>query len=160
MLQEFYAVLAQVSFTVLGLWFVVIQLRRDEWRTSRSHRLGARAVATDFALPGVMSLLTLANPDSAVLWRVSFAVFATLGAVGLALLIGDPESSRPLARWAQWLAVGLYVAIALVAILAAPISAGLQIEPLQLEAVLLSLLLLVGLNVAIGQLLEGDEDAQ
>lgn len=161
MLQEFYATLAQVSFTVLGLWLVVIQLRRSEWRHSRSRRLGARAVAIDFALPGVMSLLVLANPESALLWRVSFAVFAALGALGLALLIGDSETDGNggrLTRWAQLSALILAIVIALVAMLAAPIAGDLGIAPLQVEAVLLSLLLLVGINVAVGQLLEGDED--
>jgi hypothetical protein len=161
MLQEFYAALAQVSFTVLGLWLVVIQLRRDEWRTSRSRRVGARAVAIDFALPGVMSLLTLANPDSALLWRVSFTVFGALGALSLALLIGDPDTAvrgGRLARWSQWLVLVLYIAVAFVAMLAAPIAGGLQLQPLQVEAVLLSVLLLVGLTVAVGQLLEADEN--
>jgi uncharacterized membrane protein YhdT len=161
MLQEFYAALAQVSFTVLGLWLVVIQLRRDGWRSSRSRRVGARAVAIDFALPGVMSLLALADPDGAVLWRVAFTVFGALGALGLALLIGDPGTSvrgGRLARWSQWLVLILYVAVALVAMLAAPIAGGLQVAPLQVEAVLLSVLLLVGLAVAVGQLLEADED--
>lgn len=156
MIQDFYATLAQVSFTVLGLWFVVIQLRREEWRASPRRRLGARAVAIDFALPGVMSLLTLANPDSAALWRVSFVVFAGLGAAGLAVLIARGGAGREPApgQWGQWVAVAIYGAVAVVALLAVPIAAGLGLAPLHIEAVLLSLLLLVGLNVAVGQLFQ------
>lgn len=162
LIQDFYTALAQVSFTVLGLWFVVIQLRRDEWRASRRRRLGARAIALDFALPGTMSLLTLANPDSSALWRVSFALFAVLGATGLGLLsLGaatDAGRQRPSMGWGNGLAVVLYAVIALVAIFAGSLAGALAVQPLQIEAVLLALLILVSLNVALGQLFEAGEE--
>lgn len=101
-----------------------------------------------FALPGVMSLLTLANPDSAVLWRVSFAAFAVLGAVGMALLGRPTDDDGGLRRPLHWGALALYGAVAVVAVFADRAAAVVGVSALQVEAVLLSLLLFVGLNLA------------
>ena len=45
-------------------------------------------MALHFSLPGLMSLLALVNPDSAILWRTSFAIVAIGGAVVLIVLRG------------------------------------------------------------------------
>lgn len=108
-----------------------------------------------FALPGVMSLLNLANPDSSVLWRISFAAFAALGGVGMVLLDRPAHPDGALPGLVHWSAVGLYAALALVAVFADAAAAVFGVDPLQVEAVLLSLLLFLGLNLAFSLLFAG-----
>ncbi len=52
------------------------------------HRRRSYGVALHFALPGVMSLLALVDPQDSAFWRVSFAIVALGGAFrgGLAVL--------------------------------------------------------------------------
>lgn len=140
---------------MFGLWLVVVQVRRRDWADRRERRWGAQAVAMHFALPGVMSLLTLANPASVLLWRASFAAFAVLGGVGMVLLGRPGEDLGTLQRLVHWSAIGLYGAVAVVALFASAVATTLGVNPLQLEAVLLSLLLFVGLNLAFALLFAG-----
>jgi len=85
--QAFYAAFATASFTVLGLWMFVVQARRLEWAHSREHLRRAYAIHLQFGLAGLMSLLSLVDPDSKALWRSSFAVAAAVGAIALVALI-------------------------------------------------------------------------
>ena len=81
MLTDFYGSSASISFTILALWFVVAQTRYADWMASPEHRRRASAVSLHFALPGLMSLLSLADPQNAGLWRVTFTLAGALGAV-------------------------------------------------------------------------------
>lgn len=150
-LSDFYATLAQISFTLLGFWFVVVQMRRDEWARP-AFRLGALAVTLHLAMPGMMSLLDLADPDDEELWRASFAVFAAVGLGGV-LLLGQPATSPTLLSvLGHWGAVVLYVLVAVVALFAEGVESAFDTHALQVEAVLLSLLILLSLNLAVAML--------
>jgi hypothetical protein len=84
MLTDFYVAFSAVCFTLLGLWIIVVQTRHGEWRQSTVHRRRAYVVALHFSLPGLMSLLSLVDPASTTLWRISFAIVAA-GVVAVAL---------------------------------------------------------------------------
>jgi len=58
-------------FTLLGLWFIVVQTCHAECRRSAVHRRRAYGVALHFSLAGLMSLLSLVDPASTALWRIS-----------------------------------------------------------------------------------------
>ncbi len=150
MLQDFYEVGASASFTLLGLWWIVVQARRAEWRARPERRRAALAISLQFALPGMMSLLSLVDPESEALWRVSFGSAAVVGAAGLVVLQRGPDGMfrpRTPAKVAYLVAVALYAAIALVALLALALKdAG--VPPRQLDAALLACLLFVGLCIA------------
>src|SRR5437763_15002339 len=88
MLTDFYIAFGTVCFTLLGLWLIVVQTRHAEWRGVAAYRRRAYGVALHFSLPGLMSLLSLVNPASMTLWRVSFAG----GAAGRAA--GRPRAPR------------------------------------------------------------------
>jgi undecaprenyl pyrophosphate phosphatase UppP len=158
-MSQFYGTLAQVSFTVFGLWLVVVQLERKDETAGEQHRWGERVVAMHFALPGVMSLLILADPENSLLWQLSFAAFAVLGGVGMALLGHPEEDPGPVASLLRWGAVALYWAVAGVALFARGVAAALGVNALQVEAVLLSLLLFVGLNQALAMIAGGTSSA-
>jgi len=70
MLTDFYVAFATVCFTLLGLC-IVVQTRHGEWRHSAIHRRRAYGVALHLSLPGLMSLLSLVDPASTALWRIS-----------------------------------------------------------------------------------------
>jgi hypothetical protein len=98
-LKDFYIAFATISFTLLGLWFIVVQTRHAEWRGSAVHRRRAFAVSLHFALPGVMGLLSLIDPNSRDLWRAAFALIAVIalapslvGEVGIGLSAGRVEA--------------------------------------------------------------------
>jgi hypothetical protein len=146
-LKDFYLSFSAVCFTLLGLWLIVVQTRHAEWRGSALARRRAYGVALHFSLPGLMSLLALVNPDSSVLWRTSFAIVAIGGAVVLIALRGAAVGKIGLTVYV--LAIALYALIGLLAIAPRIVgSLGLNTAPVRVEAVLLSILVFVGVNVA------------
>ncbi len=52
MLTDFYGSFASISFTILGLWFVVAQTRYSDWMASPEHRRRASAVPSTSPCPG------------------------------------------------------------------------------------------------------------
>jgi hypothetical protein len=147
MLTDFYVAFATVCFTLLGLWIVVVQTRHAEWRRSVVHRRRAYGVALHFSLPGLMSLLSLVDPASTMLWRVSFAIVAVGGVIALALVRGPAATGLGAAAYGA--AVVLYVLIALVAVVPGLVAdVGVLVRPLRVEAVLQTILVFLGVNVA------------
>jgi hypothetical protein len=139
MLTDFYVGFSTVCFTLLGPWIIVVQTRHGEWRQSGVHRRRAYGVALHFSLPGLMSLLSLVDPASTALWRISFAIVAAGGAVALALVRGPAPTG--LGAVAYVAAVVLYVLIALVAVAPGMVAEiGVLALPLRVEAVLLTML--------------------
>ena len=145
MLTDFYISFSAVCFTLLGLWLIVVQTRHAEWRGSALHRRRAYGVALHFSLPGLMSLLALVNPDSSALWRTSFAIVAIGGAVVLIAVRGPAVGKLGLTAYI--FAIALYALIGILAI-APRIVGGLGATPVRVEAVLLTILVFTGVNVA------------
>lgn len=147
MLTDFYIAFGTVCFTLLGLWLIVVQTRHAEWRGVAAYRRRAYGVALHFSLPGLMSLLSLVNPASMTLWRVSFAVVAASGAIVLLLVGGSLPGT--VGRVAYAAAVALYALIAVIAAVPSLVTdVGLPARALQAEAVLLTILVFAGVNVA------------
>jgi len=147
MLTDFYVAFATVCFTLLGLWIIVVQTRHAEWRRSPVHRRRAYGVALHFSLPGLMSLLSLVDPASTALWRISFAIVAAGGVIALALVRGPAPTGLGAAAYGA--AVVLYILIALVAVAPGMVAdLGVLVRPLRVEAVLLTMLVFLGVNVA------------
>lgn len=147
MLTDFYVAFAAVCFTLLGLWIIVVQTRHAEWRRRTLYRRRAYGVALHFSVPGLMGLLSLIDPESTQLWRVSFAIAAAAGAVVLILVRGPAPTWLGLASYVA--AVVFYVLIAIVAIAPGLVAdLGVTALPVRVEAVLLTLLVFLGVNVA------------
>ena len=147
MLKDFYLSFSAVCFTLLGLWLIVVQTRHAEWRGSALARRRAYGVALHFSLPGLMSLLALVNPDSSILWRTSFAIVAIGGAVVLIVLRGAAVGKFGLTAYI--FAIALYALIGLLAIAPRIVGGlGLDATPVRVEAVLLTILVFAGVNVA------------
>lgn len=146
-LAEFYTAFGAICFTLLGLWLVVVQTRHSDWRSSAIARRRAYGVSLHFALPGLMSLLSLVDPDSTVLWRVSFAAVALGGAVSLIVLRGAAPTAL---GWVAYVtAIVLYGFVAVVAIAPGILDEyGISAQPVRVEAILQTLLVFLGANVA------------
>jgi hypothetical protein len=157
LLAAFYGAFAPACFALLGLWIVVVQIRLPEWQGSVPHRRRSYGVALHFALPGVMSLVALVDPQNPAYWRVSFVVIALGGAVVLAAMGGfpsrrerdagrsprQPRSSADglLALTAQVTAISIYALIGALALAGGP-------SMLRIEALLLIILAFLGFNAA------------
>lgn len=116
--QTFYTTVGAISFTLLGLWWVVV-MGRETWQVNLARRRMAYAISLHFALPGAMSILSLVAPDVGLLWRVSFVSASALG---------------------------LILAVALVPGLVTGL--GLGLTALQVEAIVVSILVFFGVQAA------------
>jgi hypothetical protein len=79
----FYQALAGISFTLLGLWFGVVQFAHGGWRTDpRQHRAGLH-IALHFFLPGAASLASMLAGGVAggLIWRTTFVMAGLIGVV-------------------------------------------------------------------------------
>jgi len=149
MLTAFYTAFSPACFALLALWLAIIAINARTWLTSQpSHHQQRQAyiVALYFAAPGTMSLLALIDPLSTFVWRVFFIIVSALGVAGM-LLFG-PFPNRRLHRLldasdraVHWIAAGLYLAIAVLAFI--------PLHTQRAEAVLLTVLMLLGVHVAL-----------
>lgn len=141
----FYQTLAGTSFTLLGLWFGVVQFAHGGWRTDpRQHRAGLH-VALHFFLPGMASLASMlaGNVAGGLIWRTTFVAAGLIGlveAVSFARLRkgADALPSRVLRN----LDPVLYATMAVVAFVPQGSSA---LTPLQLAGMATGGVFLVGL---------------
>ena len=147
--NAFYGVLAGLSFTLLGLWWVACQSRMA-WLIDRVGLGMAYVVSLHFVLPGAMSLLSLVAPDVPLMWRITFATAGLTGMIGSALVIATVRrraSDAGVVVLLQWIAIPVYAVIALVAIVPTLV-ASLGLAPLQVEGIALVALILLGTQSA------------
>ena len=153
----FYTTVSTASFTLLGLWLVVVQ-SRDAWRFDVMRRRMAYVVSLHFLLPGAMSVLALAAPDQSWVWRVSFAAAGAVGVAGVALIartLAEDSDCPRIVRWLQWVVLPVYVVVTLLAVVPGIVEAiGIGLTPLQTEALVLALLLFFGVQSAWFLLIE------
>lgn len=155
-LSAFYGAFSPACFALLGLWLVAVQIRLPDWEKHQDPGYGRRSygVALHFALPGLMSVLALIDPKNPAFWRASFVIVGLGGAVtmiavrgfpvppgrGAAGVRGLPATDR-LGLAAYLAAIVLYVLIAALAL----VGGGYA---LRTEAVLQTILVFLGFNVA------------
>ncbi|MEO5884982.1 MAG: hypothetical protein ABIQ58_05645 [Candidatus Limnocylindrales bacterium] len=149
--ESFYTTVSAISFTLLGLWWVVVQAH-ESWRLELARRRMAYAVSLHFLLPGTMSILSLVAPDVGWLWRVTFATAGLIGIIGTVYVVRTLRVENDCPRLAQaieWVAIPVYAIVTIVA--AAPELAsnlGLGLSALQVEGIILAILLFFGVNAA------------
>jgi len=162
MLDVFYGAFSPACFALLGLWLVIVQIRLREWQGSVVHRRRSYGVALHFALhfalPGIMSLLALVNPQDSAFWRISFAIVALGGAVVLATVRGFPlrgvAAGQPGTAGADapgrpdQLGLAAYIAGILIYVLIGVLAFTGGLAALRTGAILLTLLVFLGFNVA------------
>jgi hypothetical protein len=152
MLESFYTTAAQASFTLLALWWVLLQIRHDAWISDAAYRRTVYDVSFYFLLPGMMSLGSLLAVSEASVWRVSFALMGAAGLVESLILIAGRRGLRArglLMDAADWLSLVLYGLVVAVALWSGlPEELGLGLTPLELEGILLAALIFLGITLA------------
>ena len=62
-IDAFYQAISGVSFTLLGLWFVIVQLKYKQGTGEGTRRRHAYGVAMFFLFPGIAAMLSAVNSD-------------------------------------------------------------------------------------------------
>jgi hypothetical protein len=165
-LSAFYGAFSPACFALLGLWLAAVQVRLREWEGDKERRRRSYGVALHFALPGLMSMLALIDLQTSLFWRISFVAVALSGAVVMASVRGYPVAPGRdhagmrglpavdrlgLAAYAA--AIVLYVLIGVLAVVGG-------LTALRTEAVLQTLLVFLGFNVAWLLLLDDRKPVQ
>jgi len=167
MLTAFYQTSSQLCFTLLGLWWLVLQTKYTEWIGDHARRRLATTISLYFLLPGSMSLVALLGTDVPALWRITFGIASMIGLVATAPVWGARRAvareAKPLARGsgftvevfiaARWFGVALYLAVLLLAI-DPTIALLTHVTPLVMAGVALSLLVVLGVSLAWSYFLE------
>lgn len=159
-IDAFYQAIASVSFVLLGLWWLVAQVKYQEWRGDPPRRRHAYGISLYFLLPGMMAMAASVNSDISALWRVAFGVIGVLGAMEVLLYLQAGPVRTPAQFVLRLCGTGVYLLIVLLALkptLATELGIGLK--PREVEGLLLTVLLFIGANIAWFGLLESAETA-
>jgi hypothetical protein len=150
--DTFYSTSATAAFALLGLWWVVVAERRHDWLKHAARRRQAYTVSLYFTLPGVMSLTSLVSSEQSTVWRLAFGLAGAVGVVetGAALLAARSGPDYR-GRFAALLGVTFPFYVAVVGVALHPSLAhdlGVNLKPLETEALLVSVLIFLGVNFA------------
>lgn len=156
MFETFYQTVAQLCFTLLGLWWIVLQTKYREWIGNADRRRMATNISLYFLLPGSMSLLALLSTGAPTLWRGAFAIASFFGAIETALLlrrIQAKNSRLSLLTIARWAGLVLYLLVALVAFIPT-LTNWLGVKPLLVAGTMLTILVILGVTLAWAYFME------
>ena len=143
-ISTFYALFSATCFTLLGFWWNVLQLN-SAWIGVEDERRAVGGVYLTFLLPALMGLFAqVGGAETPMIWRVSFVAVAIVGCVSTLRLLRVLRTSSDKSPRTKYLATLLiYVLVAIIG--AYPeIARNFDILPIQAEAILLILLVLVG----------------
>jgi hypothetical protein len=143
-IATFYALFSATCFTLLGLWWNVLQLN-SQWIGVDEERKAVGGVYLTFLLPALMGLFAqVGGAETPNIWRISFVGVAVVGCVStirLLRVLRVSSDKKPRAKYVATLFIYLLVAV----IGAAPeVAEPLDIKAIQAEAILLIMLVLVG----------------
>jgi hypothetical protein len=143
-ISTFYAITAATCFTLVGLWWSVVK-SRPEWLANEATRRLAGGVYASFLIPGLMSLAAqIGGTSSPFIWQLVFIIAAGAGITFSSRLIGLTRTANPKGAFSKnsWSVPTLYGLVLFFAIFPG-LARVIGLLPLQLEALLLSGLILV-----------------
>lgn len=152
-LAAFYSLMAITCFTLVGLWWTVVE-RHPDWKTDRRSRKLAGGVYLSFLLPGLMSTFAQVDAGNPLIWRSSFTVAALVGLVSTwPLLKLDAGPRRGPFRRFRWLVLVIYLVIVLLGLVpgVVAVTGG---TPLQAASIALILLVVMAHGLAWEFLME------
>lgn len=147
----FYATTSAVSFTLLGFWWVVVQFRHEEMTLDPGRRRLAFVVSLHFILPGLMSLGALLTGDAPLVWRLTFGLAGVAGMTAVIVAsrgIANPTGAIAAIGRYEWVALPLYAVLTLVAVRPDLVQSAVGLAPLQVEGVIMTLLVFLGIVFA------------
>jgi len=139
----FYAVTAASCFTLVGLWWSVVK-SKPEWLKNEATRRLAGGVYASFLIPALMSLAAQIGGASPFVWQAVFIIAAGAGITFSSRLIQLTRETNPNGAFSRnsWAVPVLYGLVLFFAIFPG-LARVIGLAPLQLEALLLSGLILV-----------------
>ena len=142
-ISTFYALFSATCFTLVGLWWNVIN-DRPGWMADAGARRAVGGVYLTFLLPAVMGLFAqVGGAETPAIWRASFVVVAVIGVLStLALLARSRDAGRSVAA-SRVAAIGVWVLIAVIGF-APELATRIDLKPIEAEAILLILLVVLG----------------
>lgn len=143
-IQTFYAFMAGICFTLVGLWWNVVK-SKPHWKEDETLRDLALGIYLSFLIPGLMSMVAQVGIENPILWRLSFVIASVLGIVYTSKISAKTRHALPGAgfhskRWGINLLYGLILVFAVLPGLAQ----YLGLKALTLEGLLIIGLLLIG----------------
>ena len=141
--NTFYAVTSATCFTLVGLWWSVVK-SKQEWLRNETTRRLAGGVYASFLIPALMSLGAQIGGTNHLIWQVIFIIAAGAGIVFSSRLIQLTRLANPNGAFSRnsW-SVPILYAIVLLFALFPGLARIVGLEPLQMEALLLCLLILI-----------------
>ena len=149
--SAFYGVVSAINFTLLGLWWVAVKDLRGAVEETASTRRTAYLVSLQFVIPGTVALLAQVSPEVAQVWRTAFAIAGVVGVVSVVMLANElrrTSGGQLIPDLFVGLGVPLYVAVVAVAVLPLAGLLPASFTPIQAEAVLVTLLVVLGVQEA------------
>ena len=152
-METFYQTVATFCFTLLGLWWGVLQLRHEDWVNDPQRKRMAYSVHLAFVIPGVMALGAQTAGDIKIIWRLVFVVAGSLGILASVFLITSTAGAGAagwFTRYGRRFAVALYAMVVLLALFPALITRifGPEVKPLQIEGLLFTVIVFLGVGLA------------
>jgi hypothetical protein len=146
--NSFYAILSGICFALTGLWWTVVENRKD-WLVDPRLRSLAGGVYASFLVPGVMSLGAQIGGENKLVWRSVFAIAAIAGIYFTSRLNTYMHKTKVRGAYARgrWVVVILYVIVLLLGILPGLV-AFTGLTTIQVEAFLLCIIILNGHGLA------------
>jgi hypothetical protein len=140
-LSAFYTAFSQACFGLLGLWWAVVQFKhgRDGWLADPVKRRTAYSVSLFFLIPGAMAMFALIAEDEPIIWRAGFFIASIIGVVEAVNMLRRPIAARS-GKALMTVNLVLYALLAIGAIV--------PVTSITLEALLGTVLVLVGTNYA------------
>jgi hypothetical protein len=141
--STFYALFSATCFTLVGLWWNVVQ-SRPVWMRDPELRRAVGGVYLAFLLPAMMGLFAqVGGTETPAIWRGSFVVVSIVGAVSTLRLLARSSDRGTSALVNRVLTIVLYVVVAVVGV-APEVAKPLDLKAIEAEALLLILLVFMG----------------
>ncbi|MER7000578.1 hypothetical protein [Streptomyces sp. NPDC000410] len=140
--STFYALFSATCFTLVGLWWNVVQSHAD-WMRDPALRRVVGGIYLSFLLPALMGLFAqVGGTEQPQFWRAAFIALAVVGC-GCTLRLLARARGHHFVTWQQAGAAVLYALIAVVG--AFPeLALRLGLRPIQAEALMLIALIALG----------------
>jgi hypothetical protein len=147
-MEQFYEILSGICFALTGLWWMVVEGRKD-WLDNRELRGLAGGVYASFLIPGVMSLGAQIGGDNKLIWRGVFIIAALLGMFFTLKLAASMNRMGKVGFFTQnrWIVFLLYIIVLVVGALPELFN-WTGLKPIQIEAFVVSIIVLTGHGLA------------
>lgn len=140
--NTFYVVTSATCFTLVGLWWSVVKDKADWFKDEAKKRL-AGGVYASFLIPALMSLGAQIGGDNSLVWQGVFIISAVGGISFSSKLISLTRKAAPGGTFSRnsWVVPVLYGVVLFFAVFPG-FARIIGLQPLQMEGLILSLLIL------------------